>query len=854
VAAVLIGLSWAFSAAADDGAPGRADARKPVDFAARIRPILARACWKCHGPEKPKGGLRLDSRAAAMAGGDSGEPAIRPGDPRAGELMKRVTSDDPGARMPLRGDRLPPDEIALLERWIVAGAPWADRGASASAPAVAVEKVVTDADREHWAFRPLRDVMPPIPASKVATPHPIDRFLLAAMDPKGLAMAPEAGRQTLIRRLNFDLVGLPPSPEQVEAFVRDRGADAYERLVDRLLASPHHGERWGRHWLDVARYADSDGYEGDLDRRTAFRYRDFVIRALNADMPFDRFVRWQVAGDEEAPDDPEALAATGFCTAAPSQETTPADTEENKARIRYDELDNMLSTVGSGLLGLTIGCARCHDHKFDPIPTRDYYRMLAAFTGSSRREAPLSKPHRDLERWLEEQRRLYREDAMRRLGLSEEEKFWLRQPEHFFVPVQIALYKKYGKALESTPESLRAWMTESRRATWRTFERAAAEAQHRGADPLARVLMLLDRGAVPEASYLLGRGSVTARKEVVTPGFLQVLTEGTAPEEYLAGARSARKGVHPEGITSGDGLAVLGTTYRRAAMAEWLTDLDRGAGALLARVIVNRLWQHHFGEGLVRTPDDFGRTGDRPIHPELLDWLARELIRNGWRLKPIHRMIVTSAAYRQRPSGETHTDRPRGTIIDPDNRLLWHRRPIRLEAEAVRDAMLAASGRLRGSMYGAAFRPPIPPEAISTRSKDAYPANIKDGPESWRRSVYAFVKRSVVNPFGETFDAPDTTATCGRRNTTTVPTQSLALLNDPIVRSCAGDLARRVVAEVGPDTGARVRRAYELALGRPPRGDELAAGLDFLGANRGPDSLADFCHVLFTLNEFLYID
>ena len=395
VALATFGVFCAGSAAAGgDGASSRKDQPRPVDFAAEIRPILVRACLKCHGPEKPKGGLRLDSLVVAMAGGDSGEPAIKPGHPEASDLMKRIASVDPGVRMPMRGDALERGEIDLLRRWIAEGASWpAER--VAAAPARPAEKVVTDADRDHWSFRPLRPVVPPVPIHGDRARNPIDRFLLAAMEPKGLSMAPEADRRTLIRRLSFDLVGLPPSPDDVEAFVRDRSTDAYERLVDRLLASPHHGERWGRHWLDVARYADSDGYENDLDRRVAYRYRDFVIRAINADMPFDQFVRWQVAGDEDAPDDPDALAATGFCTAAPSQDTTPADTDENKAKIRYDELDNMLSTAGSGLLGLTIGCARCHDHKFDPIPTRDYYRHARGVhefgpTRSARSRSPIA--------------------------------------------------------------------------------------------------------------------------------------------------------------------------------------------------------------------------------------------------------------------------------------------------------------------------------------------------------------------------------------------------------------------------------------------------------------------------------
>ena len=752
-----------------------------------------------------------------MAGGDSGEPAIIPGEIHASTILKRIESNDPAERMPLRGDPLKPDEIGLLKRWIVEGAPWPEGGPIAPATRTqSTEMVVTEADRTHWSFRPLQTLTPPAVNHRDWIRNGIDRFVLARLEAKGLKPAREADRRTIIRRLTFDLAGLPPTPERVEAFLRDEAPDADERLVDRLVASPEHGERFARRWLDVARYADSDGYEGDLDRRHAYRYRDFVIRAFNSDMPFDQFIRWQLAGDQYRPDDPAALDATGFCTAAPSQETTPADTDENKAKIRYDELDNMLSTTGSGLLGLTIGCARCHDHKFDPIPTRDYYRMLAAFSSSTRREAPISRPHRDLELWIQDRRRLYREDAMRRLGLSEEEKFWLRQPEHFFIPVQIELYKKYGKRLDSTPEALRAWLSESDRAAWKALESAAADAKARGADSTAKGLILIDRGSVPEPSFLLGRGSVTSKKDAVTLGFLQVLSRGITPESYRARAIAR---AHPAGLSRHsyrlgveDAMAVLGTTYQRAAMAEWLTDLDGGAGSLVARVIVNRLWQYHFGEGLVRTPDDFGRTGDAPLHRELLDWLAGELIRNEWRLKPIHRLIVTSATYRQGMDPDT-----RHRLQDPDARLLSRRRPVRLEAEAIRDAMLAASGRLNRAMYGPAFRPRIPAEAISTRSKDAYPTNIPEGPGLWRRSVYAFVKRSVVNPFAETFDAPDSTATCGRRNTTTVPTQNLALMNDPFVRGCARALARRAEADAGNSAAQRVRRAYALALGRSPR-------------------------------------
>ena len=819
-----------------------ADERAPVDLASKVRSIFERNCLKCHGPEKQRGGLRLDVRESVLAGGDSGEPAVVPGKVESSGLLDRVSSDKADRRMPPKGERLSVDELSLLRRWVASGASWPTEAKSGATNAGRSEMVVTEADRDHWSFRQLRPVSPPGTTSAGAVSNPIDAFLNHARKEKNLTPAPEADRQTLIRRVTFDLIGLPPDFDDVTAFVGDRRPDAYERVVDRLLASPHCGERWGRHWLDLARYADSDGYESDLDRKTAYRYRDFVIHALNDDMPFEQFVRWQIAGDELEPGNPRALAATGFCTAAPSQETTPADTEENKEKIRYDELDNILSTTSSAFLGLTVGCARCHDHKFDPIPTRDYYSMLAAFTTAEREDAPLSRPHRDLERWLRAERRLYREDRMRALHLSDDEKFWLRQPEHFFVPVQIELYKKYGKTLEATDERLLKWMMPKQRNTWQTLKSRLPEAS----GMVDRGIVLLDTAATPNQSFLLGRGSVTNKKSVVTLGFLQVLTGSASANDFHA--RAKNRIWRDSKLEHGDD-GSQGTTYQRAALAEWLTDVEQGAGGLLARVAVNRMWQHHFGEGLTRTPDDFGTQGDRPAHPDLLDWLAGELVGGGWRLKPVHRRILTSAAYRQATAHD-----PAKAAIDQENRFLWHRRPVRLEAEAIRDAMLAASGRLSRQVYGPSFRPIIPPEAIATRSKDAYPADIRDGPANWRRSVYAFIKRSVTNPFVEVFDSPDSTSACGRRNSTAVPTQNLLLLNNPFVRARARDLAERVSREAGADTDRRVRRAYELALSRRPSLDEEKTAREFLAKEGDQEIMTDFCHVLFTLNEFLYVD
>lgn len=697
------------------------------------------------------------------------------------------------------------------------------------------ERGVTDTDRRHWAFRPLQGVTPP-----KTHPHPVDALLYR----DGVAPV-ESSRRVLIRRLSLDLLGLPPTPEQVEAFEADAAPDAPSRLVDHLLTSRHFGERGARHWLDVARYADSDGYESDLDRKEAWPYRDWVIRAFNDDLPFDTFVRWQVAGDELAPGNPDAVAATGFLAAAPFEDTTPADTEENKLRIRYDELDDMVSTTASAFLGLTLACARCHDHKFDPLPTRDYYRLVAAFSTAERRVASLSKPRREWEAWKERQRMACRESRMSALGLTEDQKFWLRQPEHFFVPVQTALYKEYGAKLKVDDSALRQWLPEAGRVTWDALESAAHRSVGNSNAP-ERCLAVMDRQAEPVPQFLLGRGSVLNRKEPVTAGFLQVMDRGKTFAEFWKEVSlppdSDRAGAEAVDAT---GFVRPPTTYQRSALARWLTDVDHGAGALTARVIVNRIWQHHFGEGLVRTPNDFGTQGDVPSHPELLEWLAGELVRQQWHLKPIHRLIVTSAAYRQKSEGTP------GAL----------RRPVRLDSDALFDSILAVSGRLNRRMFGPPFRPLIPKEAMATRSKDEYPSNLQEGPEEWRRSVYAFAKRSVPNPMTEVFDAPNGLASCGRRNVTTVPTQALTLMNSDWVRKSALQFAQRVITEAGLDPRAQVRRAYALALSRPPTADEwtrvegfLSQATDATGDALPVEGLTDVCHVLFTLNEFIYVE
>jgi len=711
-----------------------------------------------------------------------GRTILEPGRPEKSVLLA-VLSHEGKVKMPPAG-KLPPAELEALRQWVAAGAPWPGKTAASEGAGAPVRQ---------WAFQPLRAPAPPQTRSPKWVRSTIDRFVLSALERKGLAPAKEADRRVLIRRVTFDLIGLPPTPEDVDRFVRDPDPAAYEKLVDRLLASPQYGERWGRHWLDLVRYADSDGQEGDADRPSAYHYRDFVIRALNQDLRFDTFVRWQLAGDEIEPENTLALSATGFLAAGTHAVLDAVPMEEEKVRERYNELDDILSTTGATFLGLTLGCARCHDHKYDPVPTRDYYRLLAAFNAGDRAQWSLLPAA---------------ETAKRRQA----EKEWQDR-------LNAAKQAKDDAAVK------------------------ALQAQRPPTLPTA--LGIKDFGAKPRESWLLERGDFRRPKEVVELGFLTALVRGREPSAYLTAARSTG--------------ARTDTTYQRRAVADWMVDTDHGAGALLARVIVNRLWQGHFGEGLVRTVNDFGARSDPPTHPELLEWLASELVRGGWRLKPLHREMLLSATYRQSTTFDAGA-----AAIDPDNRLLWRRKLRRMESEVYRDTMLALAGTLNPEMYGPGFKPPVQPEAIQARNvKDPYPRDARDTPATRRRSVYMFHKRVTPSPLLQAFDGPDAAAPCGRRNITTVAPQALAVLNEPFVRLRALELAARLRKEAGDDPAAQVRHAYRLALGREPAVDELTAAVTFLrqqseGREAGTDrtllALADFAHVLFGLNELIYID
>jgi hypothetical protein len=978
---------------------------------------------RCHGGEKVRANLDLTTREGLLRGGDNG-PVVVPFDARTSRLY-RLTSHLDKPHMPPKEERLGAEQLRQLAAWIDLGAPY-DRPLIDHKNSPKKPLVVTEEDRRFWSFRSL--VRPPLPAVKDTSwgKSPIDRFILAAQEAKGIRPNPLADKRTLIRRASFDLVGLPPSADDVQRFLDDTSEDAYAKMLDRLLGSEHFGERWARHWLDLARFAESHGFEHDYDRPTAYFYRDFVIKAFNQDLPYNTFVRWQLAGDEIEAENPLALMATGFLAAGVHSTQITANQVEKE---RYDELDDMLRTTGTAFLGLTIGCARCHDHKYDPIPNRDYYRLLSTFTTTVRSEIEL-----DLEpdRAKEAQARFVARQAVKDNALRQYEErelpgklaAWLagrkkqagparwgildlvkyesaggatlvkqgdgsllaagknpandryvfvahtktqgitairlealshpsfvrggpgRGPNGNFAlsdfkvtaaaldgkapqrPVKLisakatfeqnglpvraaidgdrvsswAIDPQFGKdhaavfetdgpigfpggtvltftmefnnntqhsigrprlavtsAARPVPLDGEAFLPEVQAVLnvldsggktsaeqeaalqkwyrtidprWQELNRDAEEHRRKGPEvPRSKVLISTEGlpavrlhtqgGDFLEQTHFLKRGDPNQKEAVATQGFLQVLMRNPDGEKHW-------QTPPPSGWR---------TSYRRRALADWITDVDQGAGHLLARVIVNRLWQHHFGRGIVGTPSDFGMQGERPTHPELLDWLAAELIANGWHLKPIHKLIMLSAAYRQ----DSSSDRAR-TALDVDNRLLWRWTPRRLEAESIRDAILAVSGTLDRRMLG--------------------PGTLD--PNHERRSIYFFVKRSQMPLSMVLFDAPDTLSGVEQRATTTIAPQALLLMNNQMVRRCAEAFARRLEGGHGESRADVVRRGYGMAVTRPPDTRELDEAVQFLQeqaraykADGKSDAdflaLADFCQVLLELNEFIYV-
>ncbi|WP_165233442.1 DUF1549 and DUF1553 domain-containing protein [Aquisphaera insulae] len=711
-----------------------------------------------------------------------------------------------------------------------------------------------DEEKDHWAYQPVVRPDPPKVRRDGWVRTPVDRFVLAELESADLAPSAEADRVTLIRRLTYDLTGLPPSPSAVAGFLGDRRPDAYERLVDRLLESPQYGVRWAQHWLDLAHYADSNGFELDAERPDAWRYRDWVVRALNSDMPYDRFVALQVAGDEIRPGDHDALIATGFNRCGPRELVGGNVIPEVK---RQNELTEITGTVGSVFLGLTVACARCHDHKFDAIPATDYYRLQSFFAGSELMEVPIAEKS-EVEACKAATKSIEAKVAPLRARMAALEepyrKALARSKQAMLTPDERALMAIPKEKRTKEQKTILEGLESSIRITWEevaaavaanpgdhaereSLKRSIFELERTKPRPPAHAMALVDPKSSAPDTHVLHRGDYRNRGPRVGPRPPGIILASQKKPSFSEASITPR----------------ASTTGRRAALASWLTSADN---PLTARVMANRVWQYHFSRGLVATPSDFGVRGEAPSHPELLDWLASELMDRGWRLKPIHRLIVTSAAYRQ-------SSRPGPAVAakDPDNTLVGRMNRRRLDAEGVRDAMLAASGELNLRMGGPGVLAPIEKEVedlifSEQEEVDLWPVD-RDPREHVRRSLYLFRKRNVRYPLLESFDSPDAQFPCPRRENSTHALQALNLLNGEFAMQRAAALAARVIREAGANQEARLDSIYGLVLCRVPTAAERARALAFLDdAKAGATAEERWTHLALAMlncNEFLYV-
>ena len=945
-------------------------AEPPVDFSRDIQPLLAKRCFACHGPDTQEGGLRLDVGEASRATLDSGLRAIVPGAAAASALLARITSDDPDLQMPPEGPRLTAPQIEMLRRWITEGAEY----------------------REHWAFRPV--ARPAVPPASEGT-GPIDAFIRAGLTARGLPIPAAADRRTLLRRASHVVTGLPPTAEAMREFLADDSPDAWERVVDRLLASPHYGEHWARHWLDLVRYADTNSFERDDDKPHAWRYRDYVIRSFNDDKPYDRFVIEQLAGDEAESPTPDELIATGFYRLG-IWDDEPADA----LQARYDWLDDVVSTTGQTFLGLTVGCARCHDHKIDPLPQRDYYALLAfvhnvtpmggrtmasenivrplfadaearrryeaavADLAARRRDAQLAVTaieQRFRTAWEAEMAttvvggdlddlefRFYR-DAWKALPAFDELKpedtglvpgnlFDIGvapslRPDNFgyvftgFLKVPadgdytVTLDSDDGSRLtvdgrvvllhdgihgEGHPQTATVHLPAGRlpirldyfqgiygkglTVSWSgpgfASRRLSALPKRKGkgaeAGDLAAAIRA-DGGRILGAEGLRDYDAKKkaleklTKEEVPVDRALVVTEHGPkAPETFVLFRGNPRADTTPDRRVEPAFPAVFKlsapaitpapdgrSSGRRTALARWIASADN---PLTARVLVNRVWQHHFGRGLVRSASNFGLMGDPPTHPELLDWLASDLVAGGWRLKRLHKAILMSAAWQASSAGE-----PAALASDPLNDAFWRFDMRRLAAEELRDSIHVTSGEFNPRMFGPGVFPEIPKAVMAGQSVPGKGWGTSPPEEQARRSIYAHVKRSLITPILADFDVADTDTPCPVRFVTTQPTQALGMMNGDFLQRQARVFAARVRREVGAgqqapapeaddDTAALVRRAIEIALVRPATDDEVARGVALVDRLERLDGVAPsrafelYCLMVLNLNEFCYLD
>ncbi|MEC8558127.1 MAG: DUF1553 domain-containing protein [Planctomycetota bacterium] len=777
-----------------------------VDFANNIQTVLSRRCYACHGPDQQEGSLRFDQRETLLVKADTGEIPVVPGDPAKSELIRRITSEDESERMPPEGKPLTYEEVRAFKAWIADGAKY----------------------EQHWAFQPVQSHKPPAVKNSEWARAPMDHFVLAKLESAKLTPVAQASPEKLIRRVYIDITGLPPSPERVTELASGWSEESYERLVDSLLADSAFGERWARNWLDVVRYAETNSFERDGPKPNAYKYRDYVIHAMNSDKPYDQFIREQIAGDELDEVTDESLTATGYYRLG-LWDDEPADPK----LALFDGYDDLILTTGQGILGLTFNCARCHDHKIDPISQKDYYSLVALLrdvtpygTRGNQQgnnqvdlDPELAKLHEEYERTkrdLEGKTRRFEQQAIKKMEAEDQRategperaKTLAEKLEQYTKPEKYKEYAKQKAELESVRKKLAAL------------------------PPRERVLGLARLEARPPETKVLGRGSPLAEGEVVPPAFPKLLGGGV-PEIPVA----------PEGAKSAG---------RRRVFAEWLTSKQNW---MTARVMANRVWLHYFGRGIVRSPNNFGLMGDAPTHPELVDHLATYLMDNNWHLKSLHRYILLSSTYRLGTD-----DNPRASAQDPANNLFWRQNLRRLSAEQVRDGVLAVTGQLNEQKFGASMYPTLSREVLASQSRPGAGWGRSSDADQSRRSIYIHVKRSLPVPMLTAFDFPETDISCEARFLTTQPAQALTMLNSDWMQQQADKLLARVRQEVGEGLEAQAQRILTLCLSREPDQADVMELVQLTEKLKSKHKLDDnkarqaMCLVALNLNQFLYLD
>jgi len=838
---LFVGLASLASATAEDdkdkSPPPDADKQAQHRFFENdVFPLLKKRCFKCHSAgKKIRGNLRLDHRAGILKGGDTG-PAVNLKQPEKSLLLEAINYES--YEMPPTG-KLPAQERAVLTKWVKLGVPWSPKikvtAKKSSAETQQHEPPVNEKTKQFWSFQPVKRPAVPKVRQTDWVRNPIDAFILAKLEAQGLKPAPPAMKTALLRRAYYDLIGLPPSPEEVRAFLADDSPHAFEKVVDRLLKSPHYGEKWGRHWLDLVRYAETNSYERDNAKPHVWRYRDYVIRSFNRDKPYTQFIKEQLAGDELDNVTRESIIATGYYRLG-IWDDEPADPK----RALYDDLDDILLTTSQVFLGLTMNCARCHNHKISPIPQQDYYRFLAFFNGLNRYGIRSPKSIRRFSVrsiGTEEQKRKHAaavkahqrkvDKNKRRIAAIEKRVRGVLtnvEKEDFqYDKNRVALFKKHVS--QDLPQQLldEYLALRKQREKLKKFSPPA----------LDKALCVTEIGPKPRKTHVLIRGNPHVEGPEVQPGFPQVLSP---PEPVVRPPQKGQK-----------------TSNRRRALAEWIASKDN---PLTARVMANRIWQYHFGRGLVRSPNNFGFGGEKPTHPELLDWLAAEFMDGGWKMKRLHKMIMLSNTYRM-----SSRRSEQAVAKDPENDLFWRFNVRRLTAEEIRDSILAVNGALnRDKMFGPSIFTIMPQAVLAGQSRPGSGWGKSSPEERNRRSIYIHIKRSLRPPILVAFDAADPDSTCPVRFSTTQPTQALGMLNSDFIHREATVFAEHLEQTAGNTPREQVETALWRVFQRPPTKQEIERGLRLIQSLKTDHNLSDraalkmFCLVALNLNEFLFVD